>query len=201
MAALAATAGSLTGLLFVALSVVRRPAAEAGRAVVQEIRAAAALLAFFNAMAVSLFSLVPGTNVGYPAVVLGLGGLLFTAASLRSIVASRAASGLRRQQAGLVIVLLLIFGSELVNGIRVLVRPHSSSPVEDISYALAASVLVGIARAWELVGGHDTGMFASVALLAGRPAAPPPAGPAGGPGGDPPSGGADTGGAAAAEVD
>ncbi|HEY2287015.1 MAG TPA: hypothetical protein VGH88_14865, partial [Streptosporangiaceae bacterium] len=75
MAALAATAGSLTGLLFVALSVVRRPAAEPGRAVVQEIRAAAALLAFFNAMAVSLFSLVPGTNVGYPAVVLGLGGL------------------------------------------------------------------------------------------------------------------------------
>jgi hypothetical protein len=78
-AAVAATAGSLTGLLFVALSVTGRARA-AGPSAIQQVRAAAALLAFTNAMAVSLFSLVPGTNPGYPAVVLGVIGLLFTAA-------------------------------------------------------------------------------------------------------------------------
>jgi hypothetical protein len=166
MTTIAASAASLTGLLFVALSVTRRANALESPAVVQQIRAAAALLAFFNALAVSLFGLVPGTNVGYPALVLGISGLSFTAAALRSILSSRVTVGLLRRQAGLIIVLLLIFGTELVNGITLLVSPGSTNPVEIISYALVASVLVGIARAWELVGDRDTGIFASIAVLA-----------------------------------
>jgi len=79
-AAVAATAGSLTGLLFVALSVTPRRGPAAGPPAIQQVRVAAALLAFTNAMAVSLFSLVPGTSPGYPAVVLGVIGILFTAA-------------------------------------------------------------------------------------------------------------------------
>ena len=47
-AAIAATAGSLTGLLFVALSVTGRARA-AGPSAIQQVRAAAALLAFTNA--------------------------------------------------------------------------------------------------------------------------------------------------------
>ena len=38
-----------------------------------------------------------------------------------------------------------------------------------ISYALVTSLLVGIARAWELVGDRDTGISASIAVLAGHP--------------------------------
>jgi hypothetical protein len=41
-----------------------------------------------------------------------------------------------------------------------------------ISYALITSMIVGIARAWELVGGRDTGLSASIAALAGRMRAP-----------------------------
>jgi hypothetical protein len=33
---------------------------------------------------------------------------------------------------------------------------------------LVASLLIGIARAWELVGARDTGLFASLAVLSGR---------------------------------
>jgi hypothetical protein len=166
MAAIAASAGSLTGLLFVALSVARRPDGQEGRAVIQQVRAAAALLAFVNALAVSLFGLVPGTNIGYPAVVLGIIGLFFTAASLRTIFTSRATTGLRLGQTGLIVLLLLIFGTELGYGIVVLIRPDSIHLVENISYALVTSVLVGIARAWELVGDRDTGILASIAVLA-----------------------------------
>ena len=181
MTTIAASAASLTGLLFVALSVARRTDGLEGHTLVQQIRAAAALLAFSNALTVALFGLVPGTNVGYPALVLGTIGLTFTAAALRSIFASRATMGLRRRQTSLIMILLLIFGTELVTGIVLLASPDSTNPVEIISYALVASVLVGIARAWELVGDRDTGIFASIAVLAQRQHAPGPLPTAGAP--------------------
>jgi hypothetical protein len=205
MTAIAASAASLTGLLFVALSVARRPDRREGPVVIEQVRAAAALLAFSNALAISLFGLVPGTHVGYPAAVMGIVGLFFTAASLRTIVSSRATTGLRLGQAGLILLLLLIFGTELGYGIAALLHPKSSQPVEFISYALVTSVLVGIARAWELVSDRDTGIIASIAVLARhehehehehkprppRPAGQPATGPAGIPDGDTPGGGAD----------
>jgi hypothetical protein len=178
MTTIAASAASLTGLLFVALSVARRTDPREGQTVVQQIRAAAALLAFSNALAVSLFGLVPGTNVGYPALTLGTIGLFFTAAALRSIFSSRATMGLRQRQTSLIMILLLIFGTELVTSIMLLASPDSTNPVEIISYALVASVLVGIARAWELVGDRDTGIFASIAVLAQHQRAPGPPSPA-----------------------
>ena len=170
-AAVAATAGSLTGLLFVALSVTPRRGPDAGPAGIQQVWVAAALLAFTNAMAVSLFSLVPGTSPGYPAVVLGVIGILFTAAGVRSILSSQATQRQQRQQLGLVI-LLLIFGTELVCGIAVLADPRLSTAVQLMCYALIASVLAGIARAWELVGERETGLRASLSVLTGRAQSP-----------------------------
>jgi hypothetical protein len=171
-AATATTAGALTGLLFVALSVAPRGALVPGPGVVRQIRAAAALLAFNNALAVSLFGLVPGTNVGYPALVLGILGILFTAAAIRSILSSQASRNQQLRQIGLISLLLLIFGTELVAGIAVLADPASGTSLQAISYALITSLIVGIARAWEMIGGRDTGLTASIAALAGRPLAP-----------------------------
>jgi hypothetical protein len=204
MTAIAASAASLTGLLFVALSVAPRTDPSRRPSLIQQVRAAAALLAFLNALAVSLFGLVPGTNVGYPAVILGLSGALFSAAATRSFLASPLTAEQRRRQAGLIFLLLLIFGTELVAGLILLVGPHRTEPLDFIGYAVAASVLVGISRAWELVGDRDTGLFASIAVLIRHgsapplqgavygedepdPAAPQPAGPgAAGPGRDEP---------------
>jgi hypothetical protein len=59
--------------------------------------------------------------------------------------------------------------------------PAASDPQETIGYALAASVLVGIGRAWELVGDIDTGLTASLTVLTGhRLAQQQPADPAAG---------------------
>jgi hypothetical protein len=146
-AAIAASAAALTGLLFVAISVAPRRGPASGLRVIQQIRAAAALLAFTNALTVSLYGLVPGTNVGYPATVLGVIGILFTAAGMRSVFASpRTLRQQRRGQLGLVGLLLLIFGVELACGIAVIAGPHRSEPVQLIGYALVSSLLVGIAR-------------------------------------------------------
>ena len=166
--AIAGCAGALTGLLFVALSVSPHRGHGSERYVIQEVRAAAALLAFVNSLTITLFTLVPGTNVGYPAIALGVGGLLFTAAGIRTIVSTRFTRERWRQQSGLVLLLLVIFGSELVNGISALIHPNSEIPVQGISYAIVASLVVGVARAWELVGDRDTGILSSIAVLTGR---------------------------------
>ena len=167
-AATAATAGSLTGLLFVALSVGSGRGPAAGSPAIQHVWAAAALLAFTNAMAVSLFSIVPGTNPGYPATALGVIGILFTAAAIRSIRTSQATKRQQLRQLELIALLLLIFGTELVCGIILLAHPGRALPLQVIGYALVTSIIVGIARAWELVGERNTGLLSSIAVLAGH---------------------------------
>lgn len=166
--AIASSAATLTGLLFVALSVTPHRDAAPGPTVILQVRTSAALLTFNNALAVSLFGLVPETNAGFPSVVLGVIGIAFSAAAVRSIRTS--GSPARRQlfQIELISLLLLIFGTELVSGIIVIADPRSSSAVQVIGYALITSLIVGISRAWELVGDRDTGLGASIAVLLGR---------------------------------
>ena len=87
--AIAGASAALTGLLFVALSVTSRSRLASYPTVIRDVRAAAFLLAFTNVLTVSLFSLVPETNTGDPALVAGVFGLMFTAAGVRSIIACR----------------------------------------------------------------------------------------------------------------
>jgi hypothetical protein len=166
--AISGASGALTGLLFVALSVTPRQPAGTPARVIQQVRAAAALLAFSNALAVSLFSLVPGTHVGYPALVLGLIGLAFAAAAIRSIRDSGATPRQQLRQVGFTVLLLLIFGTELAGAITLLAgSTEATTPLEIIGYALVASLTFGVARAWELVGEWNTNLTASIAVLAG----------------------------------
>ena len=146
--------GALTGLLFVALSVAPRPVRTSRRHVIQQVRASAALLAFNNALAVSLFGLVP-TNVGYPGGGARRDRHLVRRRRCRSVIA--AAPNNRRgvaRQVVLLNLLMVIFGTELVCAIYVLVRPASI----DSRLHRRGAAFVGIARAWELVGDRDTGL-------------------------------------------
>jgi hypothetical protein len=170
---IAASAGALTGLLFVAISVAPRRGPDVDPAVIQQVRAAAALVAFSNSLAISVFALVPEGSVRIPAVVVGAAGILFTAAGTRSILSSPSTAGRRLQLLGPTAVLLLICGTELVAGLALLADSHRSTPLQLISYAVAASLLVGVTRAWELVGARDTGIMASLTVLSHH--APSPA--------------------------
>jgi len=176
LAATAGAAGALTGLLFVALSVTPRQRHASLPAVILQVRSAAAMLAFSNALAVALFSLVPDTNAGWPSTVLGIIGILFTAAAIRSVLSSAATARVQVRQLELISLLLAIFGTELVAGLVALAKPNSTTPVEVIGYALVASLLMGIGRAWELVSDRETGVLSSIAVLAGH--APDNQGPA-----------------------
>ena len=166
--AIAGAAGALTGLLFVALSVAPRPRAGQHQDVIRQVRAAAALLAFSNALAVSLFGLVPHNVIGYPAAVFGVIGVLFTLGGLRSILSDPAARARVRGQIGLILVLLAVFGVEIVSGVIVAANPDKTVPVDVLGNILVGSLLIGVARSWELVGDRDYGITSSLLALAGR---------------------------------
>ncbi len=171
-AATSAAAGALTGLLFVAMSVAAQRAVFRGPPVIRQIRASAALLAFSNTLAISLYGLVPGTNIGYPALILAVIGIAFIAAAIRSIMASRASRAQIRNQTWLIMILLLICITELAAGVVLLGNAASTTSVETIGYAVVTSLLVGIGRAWEFIGERDTGILASLGILV-RPGGAP----------------------------
>jgi hypothetical protein len=165
---IAEAAATLTGLLFVAISVAPSRRSAQDHSAVKEVRAAASLLTFTNALTVALFGLVPDANIGYPATVVGVVGLFFVAASPRTLVATKAADSKRGRQVEFIALLLALFGSELATGITLLVSPDRPGPLELLGNLLVASMLIGVARAWELVGDRDTGIVASIGVLTGR---------------------------------
>ena len=165
----ATCAAGLIGLLFVAISVRPREGRTARPTVIQEIRAASALVAFSNGLAVSLFGLVPGGNAGWAAIVGAAVGIMFTAASVRSILTSPTVSGdLALRQAGLITILLLAFGGELASGIGLTTGHTGVFGPGFLGYVLVSMLLIGVARAWELVGNRDTGILSSIAVLSGH---------------------------------
>jgi hypothetical protein len=167
-AVIAETSATLTGLLFVAISLATSSETNAQDLVIQEIRAAAAYLAFVNALVVSIFALVPSTNIGYPTTVLGVTGVLFTAAAVHTLTERRLPIRQGVSQIGLLSLLLVVFGLEIDAGIRLILNQNETSLLDRLSYLLLISIVIGVARAWELVGRRQTGLFSSMGVLLRR---------------------------------
>lgn len=171
-AASAGVAGALIGLLFVAISV---SADRLAKGQVHRIRAYAALIAFTNALAVSLFALLPGDEIGTAGVVVSLLGLLFVAAALLSLIRFRilrwparpwtTAQWTAIRDALFLVGLAVVFVCELLAAIDVSQRPGDSGPVDEIGNLVIVCFLVGVAQAWALIGGPSIGIAHEVVAL------------------------------------
>jgi hypothetical protein len=154
-----AAAGALIGLLFVAISVSGgRLEQQTVEAHLHRIRASASFTAFTNALAVSLFSLIPGHKIGPTAVVVAVFGLFFVAASLVALRRRGHLGWKAARDAAFILGLAVVFLVQLYEGIDVWVHSGDSGSVDTIAVLVVICFLIGIARAWELIRGPEVGL-------------------------------------------
>ncbi|MBL7255881.1 hypothetical protein [Paractinoplanes lichenicola] len=166
----AGVAGALIGLLFVVLTVAEPRFAENEQAApLHRVRAGAALMSFMNALTVSLFALVPGERLPWAAVVVAVAGLLFVLATLLSLARLRVLLSRRVHEAVFLVGLAVVFVWQIVTGMRLGGHPEQETLVSTLAMLVVACFVIGVYRAWDLVGGPSFDLGREVrALLRSR---------------------------------
>jgi hypothetical protein len=149
--AAAGVAGALIGLLFVAITVAHDQFVEGSKALMHRLRAQGALTAFSNALVVSLLALDPAIDLSTTTIIVGITGMLFVLASLISLVRTGDLDRHVVRDAAFLAGLVVVFVLQVVTGIHMGDDP-SESDVNTVAILVVVSFLIGIARAWELVG-------------------------------------------------
>lgn len=145
-AAATGAAAALIGLLFV--SVTLRPETVFGSDAPQRGRALAAtsFTGLVNSFFLSLAALVPGSNLGIPALTLAVVG---------SVAIARLHLQLSRNKRQLVLLVLglISFIFQGVVGAALVAHAHDRWAVTDLAWAMIGSLAVSLARAWTLLQG------------------------------------------------
>jgi hypothetical protein len=160
----ASVAGTLIGLLFVAISV--SPHKDTGRhaPLSFQVQAAVAFTTLIDALVVALASLLPGTDLGDASVILAGAGISATVGM--TVLSLHNWPGLRHLWGLAVIpVLGVLYILQLLSGISLLRHPADPGPVGFQALLVIIFFVIAIARAWHMIGARDTGLLAVAADL------------------------------------
>ena len=157
---LASTGASaaLIGLLFVAISLAPEHTVGTRASAWRHAQATSAFTALLNAFFVSLVALIPNTNLGYTAAVMGAIGIFNTLTLARNVSSEHLSLG-NVHRATLLVGSLVLYVWELWFAVELLTRSRDPSSVDGLSYLLLGAYGVGAARAWGLLGLDDEGLF------------------------------------------
>jgi hypothetical protein len=161
-AASASVAGALIGLLFVAISVAPERVLGPDASEVHGVRAAATLTAFTNALTVSLFGLIPGYSVGAAATAVAAAGMLFIVRALIGVAPGWRAKRVRLRDFSFLIGLIVVFVIQLIAAIELDGNRADMGSLHTICILVVVCFLIGIERAWELVGGPSFRLFGAL---------------------------------------
>ena len=144
-AAMATAAAALIGLLFVAVSVrddtIFGPNAVPGG----EALAITAFTGLVNSFVVSLLGLIPKVNIGEPAVIMAVIGIVAIVRLQRRLHTGRNLLVLA--------ITLLAYAAQLGFGVLLLVDPHGSEQLINLSIIVFVTLIVSLQRAWSLLKG------------------------------------------------
>jgi hypothetical protein len=76
---------------------------------------------------------------------------------------------MRRGDATMFLILLVLYGLQLANGIKLDVAPHDVNAVDNQSLLAIGFFLFGIGRAWQLVGARDFSPLSTFAAMIHQP--------------------------------
>lgn len=162
---LASTGASaaLIGLLFVAISIAPERIFGEKATVERRAQAGSAFMALLNAFFVSLVALVPRTNLGYTALIMGLLALFSTLSVARHFWLDQE-RGNNGQRIALLLGSLLIYCWQIWYAVLLLRHSGDSGSLEGLAYLLLGSYGLGVSRAWELLGGQSEGLLSLLGL-------------------------------------
>ena len=163
----ATIAGALIGLLFVAISVSPEKLTGDTARTDHQVRAGAAFSALVNTMVIALVALLPGADLGEASLILAAAGLATTVGLV--LVLYREHSTVKRSDATMFLIMLVLYGLQLANGIKLNATPHDVNAVDNQGVLAIGFFLFGIARAWQLVGARDFNLMSTVAAMIHRP--------------------------------
>lgn len=170
----ASAVGALIGLLFVAISVT--PKAVTGRSEhhKERLKAATAMSAFLDALVVSMVALMPGDNLGTGSSIMAIAGIFSTVAlavtGLRAGVLRDPARALFRWSL-LISAFLGLYIVQLASALQINGTASDATHVKTHSILVIIMFIMGISRAWELVGGSSPRLIATFSHPgAGEPA-------------------------------
>lgn len=149
---------ALTGLLFVAISLAPERTVGPQSSAERRSRAGSAFMAFLDVFFLSLIALIPGVNLGDPALLIGVFGLFNTVSLGRHFW-----QGWREdhQLGGATLLLgsLALYLLQIWYALPLVVNPHATHNVTALAYLLIGGYAIGLARSWDLLGAQHEGLL------------------------------------------